>query len=114
MCASATFHGAWDDKHGRPVKFSTVIIDEAAQATEPDVVLPALLAEQRVVVVGDHKQLGPVVTEHNLCRAYLQALEKPMIERLYETPDLLPSNTMFQRQYRMHPSIRSFPSKQFY
>jgi len=72
------------------------------------------LAEQRVVLVGDHKQLGPVVTENNLCRAYMGALETPMLERLLGSSDSLPQNTMLDRQYRMHGSIRSFPSKQFY
>ena len=33
-------------------------------------------AEDRAILVGDHKQLGPVVTEHNLCRAYLSMLER--------------------------------------
>eukprot|EP00415_Alexandrium_ostenfeldii_P004442 UN4442 len=37
-----------------------------------------------------------------------------MLERLYRTPHLLPASTMLDRQYRMHGSIRSFPSKQFY
>ena len=33
-------------------------------------------AEDRAILVGDHKQLGPVITEHNLCRAYLSMLER--------------------------------------
>lgn len=39
----------------RPVSFDSIVIDEAAQASEPDIVLPASC---RVIVVGDHKQLG--------------------------------------------------------
>ena len=42
----------------RPVSFDSIVIDEAAQASEPDVVLPATSAWCRVIVVGDHKQLG--------------------------------------------------------
>ncbi|CAE8641354.1 unnamed protein product [Polarella glacialis] len=109
-CGSACVHSALCKKSVRTVNFATVIVDEAAQATEPDVVLPALLAEQRVVIVGDHKQLGPVVTESNLCRAYLGMLETPMLERLYKST----RSTMLDKQYRMHPSIRSFPSDHFY
>lgn len=40
---------------------------------------PAQGAQDRAILVGDHKQLGPVVTEHNLCRAYLSMLERPML-----------------------------------
>jgi len=42
----------------RPVSFDSIVIDEAAQASEPDIVLPATSANCRVIVVGDHKQLG--------------------------------------------------------
>ena len=45
----------------RPVSFDSIVIDEAAQASEPDVVLAATSASCRVIVVGDHKQLGPGV-----------------------------------------------------
>jgi|LauGreDrversion4_2_1035121.scaffolds.fasta_scaffold246735_1 regulator of nonsense transcripts 1 len=37
-----------------------VIIDEAAQAIEPEILIPLLGAEQ-VVLIGDHKQLGPLL-----------------------------------------------------
>ena len=42
----------------RPVSFGSIVIDEAAQASEPDGVLAATSASCRVFVVGDHKQLG--------------------------------------------------------
>ncbi|CAL1145766.1 unnamed protein product [Cladocopium goreaui] len=98
----------------RPVSFDSIVIDEAAQASEPDIVLPATSASCRVIVVGDHKQLGPVVTEHNLCAPYVSALETPFLERLHQNPRRLSTSTMLNMQYRMHPSIRSFPSSQFY
>lgn len=71
-----------------------MVVDECAQATEPEVVLsvmrapvamaPQILprlfvnqgAEDRAILVGDHKQLGPVVTEHSLCKAFLVMLER--------------------------------------
>ena len=37
-----------------------------------------MLAGYRVVVVGDHKQLGPVVAETNLCNSYVSALENTL------------------------------------
>eukprot|EP00439_Symbiodinium_sp_Y106_P047197 s1753_g6.t1 len=98
----------------RPVKFETIVVDEAAQAPEPDVVLPSTCATTRVVVVGDHKQLGPVVPERNLCAPYVSILETPFLERMLKNPRRWEASTMLNMQYRMHPSIRSFPSSQFY
>ena len=55
-CANAYLHSALmqEEKQQilRPVKFDTIVIDEAAQAPEPDVVLPSACATTRVVVVG--------------------------------------------------------------
>ncbi|CAK0795438.1 unnamed protein product [Prorocentrum cordatum] len=118
-CTSAFLHTALTKgkvtKMTRTVPFATVIVDEAAQASEPDVVLPSLLAEDRVVVVGDHKQLGPVIPEKNMCKAYVNALEMPFIERILKGgAERARANTSLNRQYRMAPTIRSFPSKQFY
>eukprot|EP00930_Biecheleria_cincta_P043143 TRINITY_DN29665_c0_g1_i1.p1 TRINITY_DN29665_c0_g1~~TRINITY_DN29665_c0_g1_i1.p1 ORF type:complete len:2234 (+),score=365.95 TRINITY_DN29665_c0_g1_i1:40-6741(+) len=123
-CSSALSHGAlrdWESGKSKGgaggshvVSFRSVIVDEAAQATEPEVVLPLLRAQDRVIIVGDHKQLGPVVTEHNLCRAYLVMLEKPMLERLEAMHEKSPYSTMLDMQYRMHSTICSFPSKHFY
>ncbi|CAE7928201.1 NAM7 [Symbiodinium necroappetens] len=106
----------WQDppKILRPVKFDTIVVDEAAQAPEPDVVLPSTCATTRVVVVGDHKQLGPVVPERNLCAPYVSVLETPFLERMLKNPRRWEASTMLNMQYRMHPSIRSFPSSQFY
>ncbi|OLQ15466.1 Regulator of nonsense transcripts 1-like [Symbiodinium microadriaticum] len=94
--------------------FHTVVIDEAAQASEPDVVLNSTWATHRLVVVGDHQQLGPVVPEMNLDPAYVLALETPFLERMMQNPCRLKASTMLEVQYRMHQSIRSFPSSQFY
>ncbi|CAE7772867.1 upf1, partial [Symbiodinium pilosum] len=117
-CANAYLHSALmkgdPPKIIRPVKFDTIVVDEAAQAPEPDVVLPSTCAQTRVVVVGDHKQLGPVVPERNLCAPYVSILKMPFLERMLKNPRRWEASTMLNMQYRMHPSIRSFPSSQFY
>lgn len=50
--------------------FSYIIIDEASQATEPEMLIPFVITSSQiscpdfyaqVVIVGDHNQLGPVV-----------------------------------------------------
>lgn len=41
--------------------FDLVIIDEVSTCTPPEALIPALRAD-RLVLVGDHKQLGPLIT----------------------------------------------------
>ena len=108
-CTNGYLHAALSQ-----IWFHTVVIDEAAQASEPDVVLNSTWATHRLVVVGDHQQLGPVVPEKNLDPAYVLALETPFLERMMQNPCRLKTSTMLEVQYRMHRSIRSFPSSQFY
>ena len=59
-------------------------------------------------MVGDHRQLGPVVS----CKRALRAgLGLSMFERLF----LLGIRPVrLQTQYRMHPCLSAFPSNAFY
>ena len=45
----------------RLAPFSAVLVDEAMAATEPECLVPVSLGATQLVLVGDHKQLGPVV-----------------------------------------------------
>ena len=47
------------------MKFDYILIDEAAQAVEPDIVMPLTLQSNdvQVVLIGDHKQL-PATVKH--------------------------------------------------
>ena len=89
-------------------KFSIVLIDEATQATEPSALVPIVKGARQLILVGDHKQLPPTVTSR---RAEEHGLEIPLFERLLSS-GLTPH--MLTTQYRMHPSIREFPSSRFY
>ncbi|XP_070570174.1 3'-5' exoribonuclease HELZ2-like isoform X2 [Ptychodera flava] len=74
--------------------------------TEPENVLPLVTNQpQQVVLVGDHKQLRPIVTED---MAKKLGMEISLLER-YEKKAM-----MLTLQYRMHPGICQFPSDQFY
>ena len=88
--------------------FARVLIDEATQATEPATLVPIVRGARQVVLIGDHRQLPPTVISR---RAEEGGLSRSLFERISEmgiSPFLL--NT----QYRMHPSISSFPNSQFY
>ena len=88
--------------------FSSVLIDEATQATEPETLISLLKGSSQVIMVGDHKQLGPVVVDKSCCNANF---DRSMFERLIEG-GIKPIR--LQIQYRMHPSISAFPSNKFY
>ena len=84
--------------------FDVAIVDEAGQLTEPGTFLAATLAD-RFVLVGDHRQLPPVVRAEN-------DLRRSLFERLVE--DAPEASVMLDRQYRMSQRIQYFPSEAFY
>ena len=63
---------------------------------------------QRLVLVGDHKQLPALVQSKHCQQA---KFGRSLMERLM---DLGVDSTMLNVQHRMHPSISVFPSQQFY
>lgn len=90
--------------------FPTVIIDEAAQATEPAVLVPLLRLNTHgaFALVGDHKQLAPTVVCQN-CE--LEGLGQPLFTRFVK---LGVKPLMLETQYRMHPALAAYPALNFY
>ncbi|KAI0077675.1 P-loop containing nucleoside triphosphate hydrolase protein [Panus rudis PR-1116 ss-1] len=91
------------------VDFPVVFIDEATMSTEPASLIPLMKGSQHVALIGDHKQLPPVITSPE---AQAKGLGISMFERLAEE-GAVPS-IMLDIQYRMHPMISQFPSNEFY
>lgn len=90
------------------MKFSTLFIDEAAQALEAACWIP-LRRAGRLILAGDHCQLPPIVKSYE---AMKQGLGKSLMERIVENkPETV---TLLSIQYRMHEDIMSFPNKWFY
>ena len=105
ICTTAV--GAGDPRLAN-FRFRMVLIDESTQATEPECLIPIVMGAKQVVMVGDHKQLGPVVT----CKqAYAAGLAQSLFERLIA---LGIQPIRLQIQYRMHPCLSEFPSNTFY
>jgi hypothetical protein len=90
-------------------RFDDWVVDEAAAATEPELLIPLHLDPMRLLVVGDPKQL-PASVSSPLSEGW--GLGRSLHERL--TIDLGRPQTMLDVQYRMRPEIAEFPSHQFY
>ena len=89
-------------------KFSTLFIDEAAQALEPACWI-AIRRASRVILAGDHQQLPPTIKCYE---AMKQGLDKTLMERIVENqPDAV---TLLKVQYRMNDDIMKFSSDWFY
>ena len=89
-------------------KFSIVLIDEATQATEPSSLVPIVKGARQLILVGDHKQLPPTVTSQS---AESSGLSISLFDRMLKNGM---TAHMLTKQYRMHPTIREFPSARFY
>jgi len=90
-------------------RFDLVVIDEAAQATEPACWIPILRCE-RLVLAGDHCQLPPTILSRDAARL---GLGRTLMERLLATHGSLLARRL-TTQYRMHSTIMEFPSAEFY
>lgn len=88
--------------------FSTLFIDEAAQALEP-ACWAAILKADRVVFGGDHQQLPPTVKCPEAAHAGLDRTLMQQIVR--EKPECV---TLLTTQYRMNKEIMGFSSQFFY
>ena len=88
--------------------FSTLFIDEAAQALEP-ACWTALLRADRVVMSGDHQQLPPTVKSLAATRGGLSETLMQKVVTLW--PQAVSLLTV---QYRMNEDIMSFSSHWFY
>ncbi|KAL6876336.1 hypothetical protein ACP4OV_012908 [Aristida adscensionis] len=88
--------------------FDVVIIDEAAQAVEPATLVPLIHGCKQVFLVGDPVQLPATVISSTAQKlGYGTSLFKRFQAAGFPVQ-------MLKIQYRMHPEISIFPSKEFY
>uniref|UniRef100_A0A4W3ISV0 Helicase with zinc finger 2 n=1 Tax=Callorhinchus milii TaxID=7868 RepID=A0A4W3ISV0_CALMI len=84
-----------------------ILVDESGMCTEPECLIPLVSHKhaEQIVLLGDHKQLQPIVT-NDFCRRL--GMEVSLFER-----HVLQAR-MLDVQYRMHREICQFPSEKFY
>ena len=97
--------------------FDWAIVDEAGRATVPEVLIPIVMA-QRVVLVGDERQLPPMIDE-SMGRSAGDQVANTLETSLFQ--DLLEQDVAsreyvarLETQYRMHPAIGNLVSNVFY
>ena len=97
--------------------FDWAIVDEAGRATVPEVLIPIVIA-QRVILVGDERQLPPMVDESIGRGAKDQgtsSFETSLFQDLLEHDVAVRQHVaQLQTQYRMHPAIGNLISNVFY
>lgn len=97
--------------------FDAVLIDEASMAYIPHCAFVSSLAQKRVAVFGDFRQLAPIAqAKAPLVQQWLRrdVFDQAGIIEAVEKGQPEPRMAMLRTQYRMHPSIASIPNQLFY
>lgn len=111
------------------IYFDTVIMDEASKATPPELLLP-LCFGRKSIVIGDHRQLPPMLNEKSFREALMDLntekskalageidrdfVDTSQFKRMILNEKISPTiKSTFNTQYRMHPDINAVIS-QFY
>lgn len=98
-------------------RFDAVLIDEASMAYIPHCVFMSSLAQKRLAIFGDFRQLAPISqADTQLARRWLQRDifdHAGIIEKVnHGRPDS--RLVLLATQYRMHPDISAVPNRLFY
>ncbi|TVU05879.1 hypothetical protein EJB05_49081, partial [Eragrostis curvula] len=91
-----------------PYLFDTLIVDDAAQIWESDLLIPISVTHKHVVLLGDHLHLPPKV-KSEVCQKAGYA--SSLFERLLLSHS---ENKILNKQYMMEPEISHFVRQHFY
>ena len=92
--------------------FDVVIIEEASMATLPTLFFAACLGREKTVVVGDPRQLPPIVASDS--RLAQRALGRNIFSVAAPDPHASPLVALLDTQYRMVPEIGDLVGELFY
>lgn len=130
QAASQSMHRLAEVDNHNSIVFENVIVDEAARATPLDLMIPMAMASKRLVLVGDHRQLPHMIDEavetqlsldENFETLQQEMLRDSLFQRMVINLQRLEKENgqpkrvvMLDTQFRMHPQLGDFISKNFY
>jgi hypothetical protein len=114
--------------------YENVLVDEAARSNPLDLFIPMSMARDRIILVGDHRQLPHIVDEKIVeeiergiggeNRSVIEQVNANIKESLFqnllhkikmlEQKDGIKRTITLDMQYRTHPVLGDFVSKNFY
>lgn len=121
------------DLKNNDIVYDNVLVDEAARSNPLDLFIPMSVAKEKIIMVGDHRQLPHIIDEevvrkmedYDSSEEFKEEigdkLKKSMFQQLFyklqeleeQEPKIMRVITL-DRQFRMHPSIGSFINRNFY
>lgn len=117
-----------DNDNQQRLEYEYVIVDEAARVSPRDLMVP-MAQGKRIILVGDHRQLPHIIDEEVagqmetgetgpsesewLKRSMFQYLFSERLKTL-EDNDKITRRVTLNKQYRMHPTLGDFISRNFY
>ena len=119
ICGAYNFTKVYKKLYGEKEepKFDVVIMDEASKATPLEMAIPMVLGK-KIIVIGDHKQLPPMVDDDEVKDALrkigrndlaekLDNIKESQFKRLFEASQKMRKSLVatLDTQYRMHEQI---------
>lgn len=119
-----------DLKDGEIV-YDNVLVDEAARSNPLDLFIPLSIAKDRIILVGDHRQLPHIIDEQIVGKLedsvekdvkadIEQKIKESMFAQLFtklkmlEAQDGIKRTITLDKQYRMHPTLGTYIDDNFY
>jgi hypothetical protein len=93
-------------------RFDVLIAEEAGMATLPALFYAACLCRRRAIVVGDPRQLPPIVQSND--ELVRRAIGRNIFDVAVPDPASSDAVAMLEVQYRMHPAIGALVGRLFY
>lgn len=119
ICGSRDFLSTYQSLYGTETEpyFDVVIMDEASKATPLEMAVPMVLGK-KIIVIGDHKQLPPMMDENSIDTALkkigrhelaekLENIKESQFKRLFEAAQKVRTKLVatLDTQFRMHEQI---------
>lgn len=118
VCATCSGIASGENRSFGVKEYNYVIIDEAAKCNTLDMLIPMTMGK-KLILVGDHKQLYPILETEKLAEKFSEEEKRKLKEQvlfkwLYEERMAAEYRSMLLLQYRMKLVIASFVSSTFY